>query len=274
MGEPTSDDGRQAPSANCNCWLQDAGSWKRVEHPPQTRAHAHAGDGDESEDPDRQMQILCAHPISHPSLFSISDPRYLAMINFQDELAWLNHKVDEILEAWRKLHRFQGRLFYTSVNSIAILLMIYICNGFYWKVENSAWLSPPAVFSGNLLAGTVWPCLLFVSLSILVFSWLSRNMHTKLLKKGHALKGRIYDARTHNKSPDNKSDEQVLSDLQQTLAELLNLERSFPCRGDRRHRITIIRYIRFPLIKGIRRNANSRSTSVSSNNRESASLGT
>ena len=154
------------------------------------------------------------------------------MINFQDELAWLNHRLDEILETWRKQHRFQGRLFYASVNSFVILLIIYIYNGFYRNVGYCEFLSPRAVLSGGLLAGTVWLCLLIVTLSILAFSVLSRKMHTKLLKEGYALKGRIYDARTNNQNPENRSDKEVLSDHQKELAKLLDIERSFPCEPE------------------------------------------
>jgi hypothetical protein len=57
-------------------------------------------------------------------------------------------------------------------------------------------------------------------------------MHTKLLKEGYALKGKIYDARTNNQNPENRLDKQVLSDHQKELARLLDIERSFPCEPE------------------------------------------
>jgi hypothetical protein len=150
------------------------------------------------------------------------------MINFADELAWLNHRLDELLEFWRRKHQLHGRLFYSLVNSIILLVILYICSGLYRSINGVNWFSPAAVLPGETLAAMAWLCSLAISLSLLLFSVLARRMYSKLLKEGHSLKAEIYEAHINPKNTSTGSDHNPLSEFQDGFSKLLSVERSFP----------------------------------------------
>jgi hypothetical protein len=151
------------------------------------------------------------------------------MINFADELAWLNHRLDDLLESWRKKHQFHGRLCYSSVNSVILLVVLYICKGLYkGSINGVNWLSPAAVLPGENIAAMAWLCSLAISLSLLLFSLLARHMYAKLLREGHSLKAKIYKAHIDPNNTSTELGQDPLSGFQNRLSELLSVERSFP----------------------------------------------
>jgi hypothetical protein len=143
--------------------------------------------------------------------------RSSAMINFQDELAWLNHRLDDKLEEWRRVHQYDGRVFYASFNSILMLLVVAIV------FRDKIWvpLTTFAFSESSVLA--LWLAMLVASLSLLIYSFLRRQLHQKLLGDGNKLKSDIYFGYLAKEG--GKVD---IMKYQKELADLLAMERSFP----------------------------------------------
>ncbi|MFN9618779.1 MAG: hypothetical protein ACK55X_03565 [Synechococcaceae cyanobacterium] len=132
------------------------------------------------------------------------------MINFEDELAWLNHRLDEPLKIWRKKHQLHGRIIYLLVNSSLVFLCLYIGSGLR-----------------NNINGAVWLSIFIATLSILIFSVLARQLYARLLTDGHSLKAEIYKARASGKK---EADYQKLCKFQDNLKKLFAIELDFPIK--------------------------------------------
>ena len=130
------------------------------------------------------------------------------MISFEDELAWLNHRLDELLKIWRKKHQLHGRVFYLLANSALVLLLLYFGSGLRKNINGAVWLS-----------------IFIATLSILIFSVLARYLYARLLQDGHSLKAKIYKARISGKK---EADYQKLCEFQADLEELFAIELNFP----------------------------------------------
>jgi hypothetical protein len=132
------------------------------------------------------------------------------MNNLQDELAWLNHRLDNKLEEWRKLHRLHGRFNAFLVYCLLILIAIYAYYPFnHASIEASA----SYIIVTSFLA----------IVSLLVFSLLKWRLYHRLSTKGHQEKASI-DSKNITSTPD-KAD---LEKCQYNLFSLLRIERSFP----------------------------------------------
>jgi len=132
------------------------------------------------------------------------------MNNLQDELAWLNHRLDNKLEEWRKLHRLHGRFNAFLMYCLLVLIAIYAYDPF-----KRACIEPSAsyIIAISFLA----------IVSLLVFSLLKWRLYHKLLTKGHDDKARI-DRRHITSTLDNH----LLKECQDNFINLLRVERSFP----------------------------------------------
>jgi hypothetical protein len=133
------------------------------------------------------------------------------MNNLQDELAWLNHRLDNKLEEWRKLHRLHGRFNAFLVYCLLISLIVIL---FKWSslstVENT-----PYVFV--ISVATVG--------SMLSFGVLSWMLYGRLLTMGHKSKGRI--EHSHLVIPQ-IAEGTFLEKRRGEFNNLLRIERSFP----------------------------------------------
>ena len=133
------------------------------------------------------------------------------MNNLQDELAWLNHRLDNKLEEWRKLHRLHGRFNAFLMYCLLISLIVIL---FKWSslstVENA-----PYVFA--ISVATVG--------SMLSFGVLSWMLYGRLLTMGHKSKGGI--EHSHLDIPRN-TEGSFLEECRGEFNNLLRIERSFP----------------------------------------------
>ena len=132
------------------------------------------------------------------------------MNNLQDELAWLNHRLDNKLEEWRKLHRLHGRVNAFLMHCLLVLIAIYAYHPF-----KRACTEPSAsyIIAISFLA----------IVSLLVFSLLKWRLYHRLLTKGHDDKSQI-DRRHITSTLDNH----LLKECQDNFINLLRVERSFP----------------------------------------------
>jgi hypothetical protein len=143
------------------------------------------------------------------------------MINFQDELAFLNHRLEEMLEMWRKKHRLHGRLFFSSLNSLVVLVILFLqsfCNG-----------------SNTTKAALL--CFGATTLLVLIFSSYSRGTHAKMLMRGYALKNLIYNATASLENAERVSSFKKLRFFQKSLVRLLMIELGSPVCPPRTNRI-------------------------------------
>lgn len=132
------------------------------------------------------------------------------MNNFQDELAWLNHRLDNKLEEWQKLHRLHGSFNTFLVYCLQVLIAIYAYFAFILASKK-----PSALYI------IVTSFLAIVSL--LVFSVLKWRLYTRLLTVGHKRKAEI--DLNHITKP---AQESFLKACQGNFNNLLRVERRFP----------------------------------------------
>lgn len=177
------------------------------------------------------------------------------MNNLQDELAWLNHRLDNKLEEWRKLHRLCGRFNGLLVYSLLVLALVVI--------GSSSSNSPDKQTSGNTGSGSqssalewllnvlaeVFQSLLstmppgwyiikasFVFiLSLLVFGFLQWRLYYRLLTDGHANKASIQKSYMSG-----RPEESDLISYQNEFNTLLRIERSFPLSEQFKHNASAI----------------------------------
>ena len=133
------------------------------------------------------------------------------MNNLQDELAWLNHRLDNKLEEWRKLHRLHGRF---NVFLMYCLLIIGIAI-LFTCINGSNDVKELSVFA--LSVATV--------ASMLSFGVLSWMLYGRLLTLGHESKDRI--EYSHVASPGILK-ESFLKGFLGEFNNLLRIERGFP----------------------------------------------
>ena len=145
------------------------------------------------------------------------------MSKLQDELAWLNHRLDHQLEEWRKLHRLHGRISYLLIN---LFLILILAAGFFWRFlpgNDKCGTASLAQFDGSfdayfLTTATLMAVLLF---GLNGLKWL---LYSRLLKDGHELKSNIYSQRVSEKQVTAES----LKGFQGDLKDGLRRERRFP----------------------------------------------
>ena len=149
------------------------------------------------------------------------------MNNLQDELAWLNHRLDNKLEEWRKLHRLHGRFNAFLMYCLLISLIVIL---FKWSslstVENA-----PYVFA--ISVATVG--------SMLSFGVLSWMLYGRLLTMGHKSKGGI--EHSHLVIP-RIAEGSFLEECRGEFNNLLRIERSFPFSDDVRRCIVKCQMVR------------------------------
>jgi hypothetical protein len=132
------------------------------------------------------------------------------MNNLQDELAWLNHRLDNKLEEWRKLHRLHGRF---NAFLMYCLLVLIAVSAYYFFILEEAGKREIYIIAA-----------LFVAVgALLAFSLLKWRLYYRLLTKGHKDMAWI-DRRHITSTPDNY----VLKECQDNFINLLRVERSFP----------------------------------------------
>lgn len=132
------------------------------------------------------------------------------MNNLQDELAWLNHRLDNKLEEWRKLHRLHGRF---NVFLMYCLLVLIAVSAYYYFIRKQATGLEIYIIAASFAADG----------ALLAFSLLKWRLYHRLLTKGHDDKVQI--DRKHITSTPSKDD---LGKCQDDLINLLRIERSFP----------------------------------------------
>jgi hypothetical protein len=132
------------------------------------------------------------------------------MNNLQDELAWLNHRLDNKLEEWRKLHRLHGR--FNAFLMYCILVLITVSAYFLFELEKAECLDKYIIAASSAAVG-----------ALLAFSLLKWRLYHRLLTKGHKDKALI-DCRHITSTPDNH----LLKECQDNFINLLRVERSFP----------------------------------------------
>ena len=98
----------------------------------------------------------------------------------QDELAWLNHRLDHKLEEWRKLHRMSGRIAYACLNILPLLFIIPIVAFIYRR---------DILCHFHYVAA--WITLLIPTLLLFVLYLTKWNVLGSLLDKGYGLKNGI-----------------------------------------------------------------------------------
>ena len=132
------------------------------------------------------------------------------MNNLQDELAWLNHRLDNKLEEWRKLHRLHGR--FNAFLIYCILVLITVSAYFLFELEKAECRYKYIIAASSAAVG-----------ALLAFSLLKWRLYHRLLTKGHEDKALI-DCRHITSAPDNH----LLKECQDNFINLLRVERSFP----------------------------------------------
>jgi|LakMenEpi03Aug12_release.lakeMendotaPanAssembly.Ray.scaffolds.fasta_scaffold555190_1 peptidoglycan hydrolase CwlO-like protein len=132
------------------------------------------------------------------------------MNNLQDELAWLNHRLDNKLEEWRNLHRLHGR--FNAFLIYCLLALIAVSAYPACVVGNEKMHKNYIIMASFMAAG-----------SLLAFSLLKWRLYHRLLTKGHDDKAQI-DRRHITSTLDNH----LLKECQDNFINLLRVERSFP----------------------------------------------
>jgi hypothetical protein len=137
------------------------------------------------------------------------------MNNLQDELAWLNHRLDNKLEEWRKLHRLHGRF-----NAFLMYCLLIISIVFLFRCSNLC-KDDNALYVFVISVATVG--------SMLSFGVLSWMLYGRLLTMGHKSKGGI--EHSHLDIP-RIAEGTFLKECRREFTNLLRIERSFPFSDD------------------------------------------
>jgi hypothetical protein len=138
------------------------------------------------------------------------------MNNLQDELAWLNHRLDNKLEEWRKLHRLHGRF---NTFLVYCLLALIAVSAYFLFVACNAEMPRIYIIVASFMAVG----------SLLAFSLLKWRLYHRLLTKGHESKGTI--EHSHLVIPRN-AEGTFLEECRREFTNLLRIERSFPFSDD------------------------------------------
>jgi hypothetical protein len=145
------------------------------------------------------------------------------MSKLQDELAWLNHRLDHQLEEWRKLHRLHGRISYLLLNLFLILVLTAVFFCLLLLRNDKCGTASPALFAGSLDAYFLAIATLMAAL-LVVLNGLKWMLYSKLLQDGHDLKSKIYIEHVS----ENQVTAESLKDFQDSLKDGLRRERRFP----------------------------------------------
>jgi hypothetical protein len=145
------------------------------------------------------------------------------MSKLQDELAWLNHRLDHQLDEWRKLHRLHGRISYLLIN---LFLILILAAGFFCRfLPGNDWCGSagPVQFAGSFDAYFLTTATL---MAVLLFglNGLKWKLYSRLVKDGHELKSQIYSQHVSEKQVTAES----LKVFQGHLKDGLRRERGFP----------------------------------------------
>jgi hypothetical protein len=143
------------------------------------------------------------------------------MSKLQDELAWLNHRLDHQLEVWRELHRLHGRISYVLINLTLVLapVFLFLLQSMQDKPQ------PPALSqAGASLSNHMFSVAILMLFLLFVLNSLKWKLYGRLLKDGHDLKSDIYNEYVSEKP----TSAQSLQNFQSKLQDGLRMERRFP----------------------------------------------
>jgi hypothetical protein len=134
----------------------------------------------------------------------------------QDELAWLNHRLDHKLDAWRRLHRLHGAIAICSLGVVIFLVSLYLSSR-----------AVPKSLVSHILADTngrpIATLASYMTTAVLIYcSVRSLSFHC-LWSQGLDLKNEIYFSCRGDDIKDEK-----LNDFHNRIGELLKKETGFP----------------------------------------------